>query len=393
MKNINKVIGILGLALVMAACQKKDDYKKFTEGGEVVYPAKIDSLKIYSGNLRVKVSGALNADPRVVKFRVFWNSKMDSIEVPVTRSGGVDSVNYILSGLEEGPINFEIRTYDAQGHISVPMNVVGNVYGERYRSSLNNRGILSTEFNPQGEAKLKFQDLNTGSSTIGMQIRYKHKDNTTHDTVIVAQAKDQVVTLPKFNGNPIQYRIIDRPDRSSIDKFYSNYETLSLKAEISLVYLKNYAVPMNRSAYDNSRWGTLSDWTTNAAMKNHPGGVGGYASDDGGVVNVETGWGGASTITNGKIYQTITLPAGKYAFENDLSDNNFDGDPEAYTVATVGNEISNIENLSSALGSTRVKNKRFEFTLTQTTTLSIGLVVTFPEYRYMKIKYFKLFLL
>jgi hypothetical protein len=393
MKSINKIIGMLGLALTIASCQKKDEYKKFTEGGEIVYPAKIDSLRILSGNGRVKVSGALNADPKVVRFRVFWNSKLDSVDVQVNRTGGVDSVNYIIGNLQEGPMSFEVRTYDSEGHVSVPMNAVGNIYGERYRSALNNRAILSTEFNTQGEAKLKFQDITIESGTVGMQIRYKHKDNTTHDTVIVAQLKDQVVTLPKFNGNPITYRVINKPDPTSIDKFYSNYETLSLKGEVSSIYLKNYAQPMNRSAYDNNRWGTLSDWTTNAAMKNHTGGVGGYASDDGGVINVETGWNDALRITNGKIYQTVTLPAGKYAFESLLADNNDNGDPNAYIVATAGNEISNIENLSSAIGSTRVKNNRFEFVLSQTTTVSLGLVLTFEDYKYMKIRSLRLFIL
>lgn len=382
---------MLGLAFICSACQKQDDYKKFTENGEIVYPAKIDSLRILSGNGRVKVSGALNPDPRVVSFKVFWNSKQDSVEVPVKRTGGVDSVNYIIDHLEEGPLSFEVRTYDSEGHISVPMNIVGNVYGERYRSALNNRAILSTEFNTQGEAKLKFQDASNASGTVGMQIRYKHSDNTTHDTVVLAQLKDQIVTLPKFKSNPIEYRIINRPEPGSIDKFYSNYETFSLKGEVSNIYLKNYMIPFQRSAYDNNRWGDLANWVTNSAMKNHNG-MGGYASDDNGVINIEAGW-GSSAITNGKIYQTVTLPPGKYSFTSELSDNNYDGNPPAYIVAASGTGIPDVDQLGSALGSTAVKNSRFEFELKQTTLVSLGMVLSFNTDHYMKIRSLRLYAL
>lgn len=382
---------MLGLALIFAACQKQDDYKKFTENGEIVYPAKIDSLRILSGNGRVKVSGALNPDPRVVSFKVFWNGKLDSVEVPVKRTGGVDSVNYIIDHLEEGPLSFEVRTYDSEGHISVPMNIVGNVYGERYRSALNNRAILSTEFNTQGEAKLKFQDASNASGTVGMQIRYKHSDNTTHDTVVVAQLRDQIVTLPKFKSNPIEYRIINRPEPGSIDKFYSNYETFSLKGEVSNIYLKNYLIPFQRSAYDNNRWGDLANWVTNSAMKNHNG-MGGYASDDNGVINIEAGW-GSSAITNGKIYQTVTLPPGRYSFTSELSDNNYDGNPPAYIVAASGIGIPDIANLGTAIGSTAVKNSRFEFELKETTLVSLGMVVSFNTDHYMKIRSLRLYAL
>lgn len=382
---------MLGLALIFAACQKQDDYKKFTENGEVVYPAKIDSLRILSGNGRVKVSGALNPDPRVVSFKVFWNGKLDSVEVPVKRTGGVDSVNYIIDHLEEGPLSFEVRTYDSEGHISVPMNVVGNVYGERYRSALNNRAILSTEFNTQGEAKLKFQDVSAASGTVGMQIRYKHLDNTTHDTLVVAQLKDQVVILPKFKSNPIEYRIVNRPEPGSIDKFYSNYETFSLKGEVSAIYLKNYMIPFQRSAYDNNRWGDLANWVTNSAMKNHNG-MGGYASDDGGVINIEAGW-GSNAITNGKIYQTVTLAPGRYSFTSELSDNNYDGNPPAYIVAASGTGIPDVDQLGSALGSTAVKNSRFEFELKETTVVSLGMVLSFNTDHYMKIRSLRLYAL
>ena len=48
------------------------------------------------------------------------------------------------------------------------------------------------------------------------------------------------------------------------------------------------------------------------------------------------------------------MPAGNYALECDLSDNNFDGDPNAYLMVTAGTEISDIEDISTAVAGTRV---------------------------------------
>ncbi|WP_373459075.1 DUF4998 domain-containing protein [Pedobacter sp. W3I1] len=39
------------------ACTKADDYKKFTEKGEISYTGKLDSVKVMSGNNRVYIRG------------------------------------------------------------------------------------------------------------------------------------------------------------------------------------------------------------------------------------------------------------------------------------------------------------------------------------------------
>ena len=135
-------IGLLAflLAGVVASCKKMDDFKKFAAGGEIIYPATFDSLKVIAGNGRVMITGLLTGDPNVTKYRIFWNSGSDSMENTIVRKNGIDTLKQIITKLPEGPMTFTLRTYDNKGNISIPMTVTGNVYGPNYQTSVNGHG-------------------------------------------------------------------------------------------------------------------------------------------------------------------------------------------------------------------------------------------------------------
>ena len=68
------------LLIILSSCSKIDGYKSiYTAGGQIVYPGKMDSVKVFSGKNRVKITGLFTSDPKIVKYRVFWNSRQDSI--------------------------------------------------------------------------------------------------------------------------------------------------------------------------------------------------------------------------------------------------------------------------------------------------------------------------
>ena len=98
----------------------------------------------------------------------------------------------------------------------------------------------------------------------------------------------------------------------------------------------------------NNRWYMAPDWTANAAAAQN------------GVVDINPGgtnsnicltiwtWGGlspASSITNGKLYQTVELEAGSYRLQA-VCFNNIGASWEAYLVAALGNELPDIGNVS-----------------------------------------------
>lgn len=153
-------------------------------------------------------------------------------------------------------------------------------------------------------------------------------------------------------------------------------------------YIKNPGNPFVAEARwsSNNRWGTLKDWTANAAAKSH-GGFGSWSSDNGGTMNMESGW-GSPQILNGKIYQTITLPAGRYAF--DISGGNWSGGENfmkdiGYSVVALN--LDSLPDYGNITGNSAVLYQPFSkpnqapinFVLPATTTVTVGVVVNYVQ--------------
>ncbi|HEY9195739.1 MAG TPA: DUF4998 domain-containing protein [Mucilaginibacter sp.] len=375
-------------AFIMSACTKMDDYKnKYEANGPIIYPGKLDSVKVFSGRSRVLLTGLFTSDPKIVKYRVYWNNKQDSIETPVTRTSGVDTARLLISGLPEGVMTFEIRTYDKDGHISVPVTVAGNVYGSLYQSSLINRGIAKAELQSDGSALINWADVNAEDGVLSMRIKYTDATNKQHDTLITSVPTGLSTSLPKFKaGSVVNYRTAFKPNKTAIDTFYTDFQDHSVKAEVTGIYLSNTG-PFQRATFDG-RWGTLAaPWITNAAAKNKDNGTnGGYSSDEGGVINWET-WNN-TPVVNGIVYQPTSapLPAGTYIVTFDAY-SEVQSNSTVYCIAAAGgNGIPVLANLSTALGYVNMYNganvgstgpnsrevRSFTFTITTPQVVSIG---------------------
>lgn len=386
-KNIPYFLLVLMIS-ALGACTKMDDYKKkYEPNGAISYPGKLDSVKIFSGRNRVLLTGLFTSDPKIVKYKVYWNSKQDSIETAVTRTNGVDTAKLVVPNLPEGVMTFEIRTYDNEGHISIPVTLAGNVYGDQYQASLSNRGIAKAELQADGSALINWADVNADDGLLSMQIRYTDVNNKLHDTLIVSQVTGQSTSLPKYKaGASISYRSAFKPNKTAIDIFYTDFQDHSVKAEVTSIYLSNTG-PFTR-ATPGGRWGVLAaPWITNAAAKNKDGGTnGGFSADEGGVINWET-WDN-TPVVNGIVYQptSAALPAGTYqvsfTYYSEIQANS-----TVYCIAaTGGTGIPVLANLTSSLGyaslfngavigktSPNVKEtKTFEFVLTSPQVVSIG---------------------
>ena len=163
--------------------------------------------------------------------------------------------------------------------------------------------------------------------------------------------------------------------------------------DVSATYLTNNTSPFKAAGLQpgQSRWGTLAGWTANSSILSH-GGYGGYGSDgDGQLIDLEAGWGSAA-IPNGKLYQTVMLPAGTYSLNvtwvwaSILWAPN-SGNGSAYVVANPGTSLpdyNNIENNSNTfyykMASSMAKGatQKVVFAITQPTQVSLGLVVNYP---------------
>lgn len=379
MKLLIAIFTLLFATGFMQSCKKADDFKKYVEGGEIIYTAKADSAKMYSGNKRVQLSWLLITDPTITKSKIFWKNHTDSIEVAVTRSAAIDTMRVIINNLQEGNYDFEIYNYDKNGNASVKVEVSGRVYGDLYTSSLLARPVVNAEL-INSIAEIDWVDTDSTTGIIGMQLKYTGINSNPHDTIIKAIYKDQFTELSDMMpGTPVQYRTLYKPAALSIDTFYTSYESLPVKADVTSIYISNAGAPflLDDTQYYDWRFGQLLNWQYNDEARNR------YTYDAFNGVNnaCMTMWiWDNGPLTNGKIYQTVTLPAGEYVFEATVS--NIDNSLEAtYLAVASGSALPNVEDISSAIGYGRFTDNSNQsvsasFTLPASATVTLGVVAS-----------------
>lgn len=395
---MSKTINILFcLSLFAAACSKMDDYKsKYIQGGAITYAGKMDSVKIFSGRNRVKVSGLFTSDPNIVKYRVFWNSRQDSVEVAVTRTTGVDTANLIIPKLTEGVQSFEIRTYDKMGNSSVPVYVSASVFGDLYQSSLVNRGVADASYqSADGSALITWADVNSDAGVQNMELAWTDTSGTAHDTTVASALTKQTTSLPAFKLETLfNYRTAYLPNPTAIDTFYVAVQPHSVKADVTQLFLSNTGPNLSGTyGIGDNRFGTLNaPWISNSGAMNKgtaPNNYGGYEHapwQSQGAFTWES-WNN-TPVVDGKIYQPTSsaLPAGSYtltfSYYSEIQQNS-----SMYCVVAAGSGgIPSLANLSTAIASVALYNganvgstspnlsetKSFNFTLSTPQVVSIG---------------------
>lgn len=394
---MSKTINLFFLLSLLAACSKMDAYKsKYMQDGAITYAGKMDSVKIFSGRNRVKVAGLFTSDPNIVKYRVFWNSRQDSVEVAVTRTTGVDTASLIIPKLTEGVQSFEIRTYDKLGNSSVPVYVSASVFGDLYQSSLVNRGVADASYqSADGSALITWADVNSDAGVQTMELNYSDTSGIAHDTVVASVLTNETTSLPAYMlGTAFTFRTAYLPNPTAIDTFYVAYQSHSVKADVTKLYLSN-AGPNFTGTYGSGdgRFGTLNaPWISNAGALNKGASgamYGGYehASWQGqGYITWES-WNN-TPVVDGKIYQVTSspLPAGSYTvnftYYSEIQQNS-----SMYCIAAAGGSgLPSLAGLPTALGSVALYNgatvgattpnvtetKGFNFTLSSPQVVSIG---------------------
>jgi hypothetical protein len=362
------------------SCSKSDDYKKYLEGGEISYTGKVDSVKVFSGNERVYITGLFMADPKVERIKIYWDNRIDSTEVKINRSAGVDTLKLSLK-VSEGVHNFELITFDAAGNKSLSVFKTGVSYGERYSSGLINRPSYTVDYFA-GDQKTT---INWGGIDLTSGAQFTEVEYTNTAGKLVVQ-KDSIQLgksiLPDFlPGKPLRYRTLFVPDSLSIDTFYTSYSANITPKE---VYLKNMNFPFETAEMAGDRWGTPAYWLVNDAAKNFKTSDGKYY---GGIeirsskacLSLEAGWWqwaspspNLAPIVNGKIYQTTNLQPGTYRFTISVLDKGSAG--VVHLVAAKGTELPDQKDLDTAIGKLTIAGTRavLEFTVTEAGPITLG---------------------
>ncbi|RXG13507.1 putative protein DUF5013 [Leeuwenhoekiella aestuarii] len=382
MKLNKTLLGLLFLVLGLFiwSCSDEDEYLKYTEGGEVSYTGKIDSLKVYSGRDRVRIKGLIIADPKVTEVRIYWNIKKDSVVLPITRGEGIDTVSVIIDNLPENVYNFEVRTFDSKNNPSIAVFAPAEVYGDRYQNSLFNRPVISNNL-IRDSLTVNYASMDLTTGVIGTEILYT--SNEDEQKTIFIPIENEAGIVEDFKPKSIyKYRTLFLPEEKALDTFYTEYVDFK---PVPKPILANASIPFKAKSRDG-RWGVLEDWTTTDPIKIHNG-QGGWDEWNGNIFNVESGW-GAPAITNGKIYQSVTVEPASYKLNVLIRDTNHSLDDEggSYFVVAKGEALPDVSNvdtsedvlvykrINTALGSEYTYT--LNFTVDEAMNITVGQITT-----------------
>lgn len=172
----NIITSIL-LILLFSACDDMNDiHQDYLDWGESVYLGKPDSLNIYSGLERVKLTWVNNSDPDISETVIYWNMRNDSIVKPFERiSSAKQKDSIIIDNLPEGDYNFELKNRNNKGQASLVASVRGSSLGDHYKSGLRPPLVSSIKVNDYNtNTKSAIVELNwiNSSGSVGVVIRY-----------------------------------------------------------------------------------------------------------------------------------------------------------------------------------------------------------------------------
>lgn len=296
-------IWLMLVSQVISSCTKMDSkYEQFIKPGGVSYVGKAVDPVVYNGRDRVKISWLRGADPKVTNAKIFWNNFTDSIEVEIPPTE--DTVNVLIEGLEERTYAFVIRTYDHAGNISVPVEVLGKVYGENYQSSLLNRVVLSSIMVPglnKGKVFTQWADSDASNGAIANEIAYT---NVSGDTETIRLPSDSTaLIIDEFKpGTTYRYRTLFLPDSLSIDTFYTDYhiqESIALYGELPNDNFRILNLPTDAHDPNNP-----NDWSLNKIWDKQVVSPGGLAQTSNTPRWFSIDLGIEATITRLKLWQS-----------------------------------------------------------------------------------------
>jgi hypothetical protein len=204
-----------------------DLHDKYMKHGETIYVGQPDSVYVFPGKNRIKVSYR-SYDPKVAHLTVYWDFRQGSasFDVPSGRRG--EPVEIFVDNLAEKQYTFELVTTDIDGkYPSVPFKAPSKVYGSRYASTLTDRKIESATIFPIKNNQVDIAWAGVIGQMIGVELLY-HK--TTGGDVKLFVDNDATSTRINDSGDGVVlYRTLHLPEETCIDTFYTEYTAINLE--------------------------------------------------------------------------------------------------------------------------------------------------------------------
>ncbi|GAB3019006.1 hypothetical protein GCM10027051_25100 [Niabella terrae] len=220
-----QILFLIGIVLI-PSCKKMDDvHRQFLDMGETIYVSKADDVVTRGGNQRIEISWPLISDPKISRYKIYWNNGRDSVEGPVPKIAESDSVRVLLDNMNEGIQYFDIYMFDNEGHSSIKTAVHGVVYGPVYRSSLLSRSYTSAT---RTDNDVAIQWVPASDDLVVVWIKYTDTLNLSVDHILSGKENSSLLkdVLPEAS---ITYATGFLPDSTALDTLYTSFIPLNLK--------------------------------------------------------------------------------------------------------------------------------------------------------------------
>ncbi|MEA4917843.1 DUF4998 domain-containing protein [Proteiniphilum sp.] len=265
---MKKIIYLLLITLItgsISSCKDMDDvYKEFLIPNGLKYPQRPDSLKIFAGYNRLRITWLEAKDPSITHAMIYWNNYQDSLRVNL--GDYKDTITVNIENLGESTYTFYIKTFDHQGNISIPSEISGTSYGDNYVMTTTNRTISSAVRDANRKGTITWNAKT--SDLVYTEVRYTTSSG--EKKIVRALPEEIMLECPDAKpGELFEYRSVFLP-KNGIDPIAKEWEE----------YDNPFAYKPDRSA-----------WTAEARNGNHAWGDGGGGQTsllfDG---NKGTGW-------------------------------------------------------------------------------------------------------
>lgn len=308
----------------------------------------------------------------------------------IFKSGGTSIIYPVPSGTDSSTYNYEIDAKEKKLNVILGATLSGkNSEGFSVDIKVDNDTIQQLlASNVLDPALYKILPASMYSLPASLEVAKGALSETFNLSVDIPQLKlDQYIgkflVLAVKLANPSRYEL-NGALSTTIVVIDVNALVIGPAVNITNTYILNPGGPFIASAMNGSRWGTLKDWKANAAAISH-GGVGGFSSDgDGATMDLESGW-GSPLIANGKLYQTVNLPAGTYAFDPSGGAWKWQGTKDAAYVV-VAPALDTLPDYNKIVGSTTVMYKQIAqpqplvyFELGAPGKVTLGVVVNYVQ--------------
>jgi hypothetical protein len=198
-------------------------YKEFlVPGTSLTYPQKPDSLEVHAGFHLLRLTWLKAKDPSVVRAEIYWNSYLDSLGVDLQDKHD-DLIVVDIPTQDESTYTFYVKTFDADGNVSIPAEASGAAYGDNYILRTTDRTIASAlrdgDYNGTITWNAKTPDL------AYTEVRYTTQSG--EEKIVRILPEDNLLNCPDAKpGTRIDYRSVFLPPKgiSFVEKEWVSYK-------------------------------------------------------------------------------------------------------------------------------------------------------------------------